>query len=90
MDKFTRRGFLKFLGAGAAIAAMPISLAEAAAEKLPLIMGDGIHNDLPGFIAAMQGLPFVARNECVKVTYGSGGRRTVTLAAGRFNTTQSA
>lgn len=78
-----RRIFLKFLAAGVAIAGTPIALKAAIRERLPIIYGDGIHDDSEGLQAAMNGLPFVARNDCVTVSYDR-GRRTVHLSPGNF------
>lgn len=60
-----RRNFLKLAFVGAAIAATPIALKEALASRLPMIYGDGEHDDWEGLQAALDGKQFIAREACV-------------------------
>lgn len=68
MSDLSRRGFLKVLFAAGIATAIPVSLDKAIG--LPIIMGDGVHDDTAGLNAALSGKPFVAHDDCVRVAGG--------------------
>lgn len=79
-----RRDFFKVTFATGVAAAVPAILA----ERLPEIVGDGVHDDTAGLQAALNGRDFIAHNGCVRVEGGmcylNGGlyRLTKTLEVG--------
>ena len=74
-----RRSFLKIAGAAGLLTVTPISIASALATKVPIIYGDGIHDDTEGLQAAVSGKDFVCESDIVWV---SGD--TVKIYAGNF------
>lgn len=67
-EALNRRQFLRVaIVAGVAIA-VPVKLTRALCSRLPLIMGDGIHDDAAGLNAAVNGKEFLAHEDCVVVT----------------------
>jgi hypothetical protein len=66
-DSVNRRGFLKIALAAGALAAVPISLQKAITQRLPIIYGDGVHDDTAGLQAAFDGKPFACERHCVRV-----------------------
>lgn len=48
----TRRGFFKLIAGAAALAAVP-----APSKPVPILWGDGIHDDAPAFLALLDGEP---------------------------------
>jgi hypothetical protein len=77
-----RRHFLKITFAAAAVTAVSIRLDYAVAERLPRIMGDGVHDDTAGLQAALNCKQFVCDSDLVQVTGSNvairGGRYFVT------------
>lgn len=65
-----RRGFLKITFSAGVAAAIPIAFDVIRTEDLPMIIGDGIHDDTAGLNAAIAGRPFIARDCCVTVARG--------------------
>lgn len=65
-----RRHFLRLSIGAAAIAAVPIALKEAIRRQLPVIVGDGIHDDTAGLQAAINGEEFVCESGLVKMVDG--------------------
>lgn len=62
----TRRDFFKVMLAAGVATAVPALLA----DKLPVIYGDGIHDDTDGLQAAFDCKEFLCRNDCVRVFDG--------------------
>ena len=60
-----RRSFLKIAGAAGLLTVTPISIASALATKVPVIYGDGIHDDSDGLEAALNGKDFVCAKNLV-------------------------
>jgi TAT (twin-arginine translocation) pathway signal sequence. len=66
-----RRDFLRVTLAAAAVVATPVLLTKAMERELPVVYGDGVHDDTEGLQAALDGRDFVCRDGCVKVLNGS-------------------
>lgn len=82
-----RRTFIRYLAAGTAVALAPVPLLldDAIKQNLPIIYGDGVHDDTAGFHAAMSGKPFIARNGCVYVAYSDDNSvRQLRFAPGEY------
>lgn len=79
-----RRDFLRVTFGAAGVAAAPVVLTKALEKRVPVIYGDGIHDDTEGLQAALSGREFIARNECVWIENGA-----VRLANGRFILTET-
>lgn len=81
----SRRIFLKIGFAAGIATAVPVGISlldgrpVLGEHTLPIIMGDGIHDDTAGLQAALAGLPFIANHDCVQVISG-----TVTFRHGTF------
>ena len=54
-----RRSFFKMSFSGSTIVATPIALTSAQAGRIPVIYGDGMHDDAEGLQAALEGRDFV-------------------------------
>ena len=74
-----RRSFLKIAGTAGLLAVTPITLASALATKVPIIYGDGIHDDTEGLQAAVSGKDFVCESGIVHVS-----GNTVNILGGTF------
>ena len=84
-----RRGFLKIAFGAAAVTAIPVVLTRALERRLPVIYGDGVHDDTEGLQAALDGREFICRDSCVTVygtdvfMHGGNYRISQTLHVGR-------
>lgn len=65
-----RRNFLKITIAAGVALATPIVLTRALERRLPVIYGDGIHDDAAGLQAALRGEDFISHDSCVRVMDG--------------------
>src|SRR5882724_3346535 len=54
-----RRSFFKMSFSGSTMVAIPIALTSAQAARIPVIYGDGMHDDAEGLQAALDGRDFV-------------------------------
>lgn len=80
-----RRGFLKLTTVLGVVAVTPITLKAAGLERLPVIHGDGMHDDSEGIRAAIRGEPFVCRDCDVRQFVDKEtGRRIVYLGPGTY------
>jgi hypothetical protein len=77
-----RRQMLSFGFGALAVTAIPLT--KMLAPKVPIIYGDGNHDDTPGLQAALDGRDFIALDSKVKVTNGR-----LELANGHYRLTQS-
>lgn len=77
MVDLSRRSFLKITGVGLAAIAAPIAFSKIG--RLPVIIGDGVHDDTKGLQAAMDGKPFVCESGLVTSTNG-----TIELRGGEY------
>lgn len=79
-----RRHFLKIAFAVGVATALPVALTKALEDSLPMVYGDGIHDDTLGIQAALDGRPFLAVEDCVRVIAG-----TVHLTSGAYRVTDT-
>ena len=66
-----RRRFIQVLFVAGLATVVPIRLSRALRTKLPMIYGDGLHDDAPGINAALRGQEFIANQECCEVIDGT-------------------
>jgi hypothetical protein len=64
--KMNRRSFLRVAFTATAVTAVPVTLAAALETRIPVIYGDGKHDDWEGLQAALDGREFACRDGCVR------------------------
>lgn len=81
----SRRSFLRGTVAVASAAVIMNPADFLAARQIPIICGDGVHDDTAGLQALLDGLPVDIRNDCARVMTGNGVR----LSRGIFKITRT-
>lgn len=80
-----RRGFLKSLFAGAAVAAIPLSAIRTVAPELFQLKGDGVTDDSAAFQALIDGKPVLGPDgQLIKPAVDLDGRKTIYIPAGTY------